>query len=260
MVNRLFHTFMEQAKIRAEMQRTTVIYRLLAFGDNNYNANSNSGIEPSVDILTAIQEAITLDERNQIASFDAAIFSEKTFPTPSNMIFISHSHADKERAVKIKQFIEKELPVRCFVDSHYWQNVDEAFNLLKEKFARQEDKVNCYWCQPCSVIFKNLYMLLSMALQKAIRDSLMFIFVPPPGKEENVDMKRIFVESPWIAQELLTASLVPPHKLIVEELEKVAAQRTTLKFSHEVTLDELLVGSVSDVIQHIKKIFYYCNE
>lgn len=253
MTYNFIHYFLEQYKIRTEMQNTIVRYKLLAYGSNI------SSIEPSCNIFEAICAAIKFDERNQIPCFDAAILSEKVFPTPSNMIFISHSHADKVRAEKIKQFIESKLSVRCFLDSHYWQNVDEAFHLLKEKFARQEDKVNCYWCQPCSVIFKNLYMLLSMALQKAIRDSLMFIFVPPPGKEENVDMKRITTESPWIAQELLTASLVPPHRLIKEQFEKVAAQRKTPIFKHEVTLDELLVGSVSDVIQHIKKISYNCH-
>ncbi|BAJ58904.1 hypothetical protein HPF32_1322 [Helicobacter pylori F32] len=45
-------------------------------------------------------------------------------------VFLSHSHADKNKALKVKNYLEEDLDAECvFIDSLFW---DYKNNVLKE--------------------------------------------------------------------------------------------------------------------------------
>lgn len=44
-------------------------------------------------------------------------------------MFLSHSHADKNKALKVKNYLESETNHRVFIDSLFW---DYKNNVLKE--------------------------------------------------------------------------------------------------------------------------------
>ncbi len=44
-------------------------------------------------------------------------------------VFLSHSHADKNKALKVKNYLESETNRRVFIDSLFWDYKD---NILKE--------------------------------------------------------------------------------------------------------------------------------
>ena len=170
------------------------------------------GVLPTInqkyDIVSSIKQSISTVNGDLI--FDTKKFSSLVFPTPHNMIFISHLRNDVNEAKGIASMLEYSLshmhPVRCFIDSDYWGNAYQALNILQNQYAVKNVYCNLH---KCNDIAKNVYAMLSMSLQKAIKESMMFIFVPPAGQNTTVDMKTLSIDSPWIAQELLTSSLIP---------------------------------------------------
>lgn len=198
-----------------------ISYRLHQKGCSEWLRGSNSTTPYSLSLERAIVDCVSVTKDS--VTFDTSTFSEMVFPTPRNMIFISHAHSEKDIANQIARYIEEKLtsikPVRCFIDSDYWGSVYRAMDILKSRHALKSKPDDLYWCMPCTEISKNLFMILSMALQKAIRDSLMFLFVPPADQEEtDTDLDTLTTSSPWIAQELLTSSLIPEY----HKMEKIA--------------------------------------
>lgn len=48
-------------------------------------------------------------------------------------MFLSHSHADKNKALKVKNYLEEDLDAECvFIDSLFWDYKDDVLNELAE--------------------------------------------------------------------------------------------------------------------------------
>lgn len=46
-------------------------------------------------------------------------------------VFLSHSHADKNKALKVKNYLEEDLDTECvFIDSLFWDYKDDVLNKL----------------------------------------------------------------------------------------------------------------------------------
>ncbi len=58
-----------------------------------------------------------------------AFFSPFKPQLKSTQVFLSHSHADKNKALKVKDYLESETNHRVFIDSLFW---DYKNNVLKE--------------------------------------------------------------------------------------------------------------------------------
>ncbi|GAA7123192.1 hypothetical protein ID0233_11170 [Helicobacter pylori] len=58
-----------------------------------------------------------------------AFFSPFKPQLKSTQVFLSHSHADKNKALKVKNYLESETNHRVFIDSLFW---DYKNNVLKE--------------------------------------------------------------------------------------------------------------------------------
>lgn len=57
-------------------------------------------------------------------------------------MFLSHSHADKNKALKVKGYLEEDLDAECvFIDSLFWDYKDDVLNKLAEydDISRIED-------------------------------------------------------------------------------------------------------------------------
>ncbi len=58
-----------------------------------------------------------------------AFFSPFELQLKDAQVFLSHSHADKNKALKVKNYLESETNHRVFIDSLFW---DYKNNVLKE--------------------------------------------------------------------------------------------------------------------------------
>lgn len=239
----------------AQLQRP-VAYRLHQDGCREWLQGGIPAIPRSISIEEAIFCSVSVSGNN--VTFDAAKFSKLVFPTPQNMIFLSHAHSEVDVVREIAKELESNFssikPVRCFIDSEYWGSVYRAIDNLKTQHALKPGHDDLYLCMQCNEISKNLFMILSMALQKAMRDSLMFIFVPPAGHEEtDTDLDTLTTASPWIAQELLTSSLIPEYREMKKVAESVMASAVpSIEFKYEAPWNHLHKGNVVDAIQDLK--------
>lgn len=235
---------------------TKVAFRLHQEGCRKWLQGANSASSLSSSIKKAILNSVSVTGNR--VTFDAENFSKLVFPTPQNMIFISHAHREKKVACEIAKVIESTIsatkPVRCFIDSEYWESVYRTIDNLKTQHALKPGHDDLYLCMQCNEISKNLFMILSMALQKAIRDSLMFIFVPPADQDAPVaDMDTLTTSSPWIAQELLTSSLIPEWQEMTKIAESVqATEEPSIEFKYAAPWKHLHKGTVNDAISSLK--------
>lgn len=213
----------------------------------------STGIDESQSVKESIMTCTTV--AGEEVRFDADLFARLVFPVPHRMIFISHLARDAQRVKQIVQSIELVCPgVRCFVDSEYWENVYSAIEMLQSEYARVEGKDGSYWHHKCSEISKHMYLTLAKSLVEAIKHSPLFIFVPPKDDISLLDANRIRTESPWLALELLTSSL-----LVEPELEKNAAYNAarmvneSLNISHAADIGHLHQLTLPEVVQLIRQ-------
>ncbi len=181
---------------------------------------------------------------------DAEKLGNALFPVPHRVIFISHFREDIDRVGSIKRKIERNTKgkLQCFVDSDVWENVSAAIDLLAYKNAILPDR-ELYDREEYDHIAKNMYMILSMALQKAIHECCLFVFIPPI--KSTIGLNGIFeTHSPWVWQELYSSSLFLEYKGVLQENFPETGKRAhyITKFNYSAPLEHLTKTHLSQLI------------
>ncbi len=70
--------------------------------------------------------------KNAPYSNEEAFFSPFKPQLKSAQVFLSHSHADKNKALKVKGYLESKTNHKVFVDSLFWDYKDDVLNKLAE--------------------------------------------------------------------------------------------------------------------------------
>ncbi len=131
-------------------------------------------------------------------------------------VFLSHSHVDKNKALKVKNYLESETNHRVFIDSLFW---DYKNNVLKEIKKHHID---------VSRIEDAFTLILRESLQNMIEKCPYFVFLQSNNSVSNQGLSRI-TYSAWIYEELKIA-----HSLIADS----ALQESRIKamrVSHNIT-------------------------
>ncbi|GAA8733790.1 toll/interleukin-1 receptor domain-containing protein [Helicobacter pylori] len=108
-------------------------------------------------------------------------------------VFLSHSHADKNKALKVKNYLESETNHRVFIDSLFW---DYKNNVLKEIKKHHID---------VSKIEDTFTLILRESLQDMIEKCPYFVFLQSNNSVSNQGLSRI-TYSAWIYGELKIAN------------------------------------------------------
>ncbi|GAA9108112.1 hypothetical protein Taitung42_14220 [Helicobacter pylori] len=112
-------------------------------------------------------------------------------------MFLSHSHADKNKALEVKDYLESETNHRVFIDSLFWDYKDDVLNEL-EKYDNTSKIKNAFT------------LILRESLQDMIEKCPYFVFlqsknsVSNQGLSCNQDLLKI-TYSAWIYEELKIA-------------------------------------------------------
>ncbi|GAA7345517.1 toll/interleukin-1 receptor domain-containing protein [Helicobacter pylori] len=121
-----------------------------------------------------------------------AFFSPFKPQLKSAQVFLSHSHADKNKALKVKNYLESETNHRVFIDSLFWDYKDDVLNEL----AKYDDT---------SKIEDAFTLILRESLQDMIEKCPYFVFLQSNNSVSfNQDLS-CTTYSAWIYEELKIA-------------------------------------------------------
>ncbi|MUU26826.1 TIR domain protein [Helicobacter pylori] len=151
-------------------------------------------------------------------------------------VFLSHSHADKNKALGVKDYLESKTKRKVFIDSLFWDYKDDVLN----KLAKYDD---------ISKIEDAFTLILRESLQDMIEKCPYFVFlqsknsVSNQGLSRNQDLLKI-TYSAWIYEELKIAhsiSTISESHLIpmMESMQVFHDISPFLKSFETITLNEL---------------------
>ncbi len=127
-----------------------------------------------------------------------AFFSPFKPQLKSTQVFLSHSHADKNKALKVKNYLESETNHRVFIDSLFWDYKDDVLNEL-EKYDNT------------SKIKDAFTLILRESLQDMIEKCPYFVFLQSNNSVSCNQYLSCITYSAWIYEELKIA-----HSLIAD--------------------------------------------
>ncbi|MCQ2841356.1 toll/interleukin-1 receptor domain-containing protein [Helicobacter pylori] len=134
-------------------------------------------------------------KRNEIKE---AFFSPFKPQLKNAQVFLSHSHADKNKALEVKNYLEENLDTECvFIDSLFWDYKDDVLN----KLAKYDD---------ISKIEDAFTLILRESLQDVIEKCPYFVFLKSSNSVSNQGLSRHqdllkITYSAWIYEELKIA-------------------------------------------------------
>ncbi|GAA7858498.1 toll/interleukin-1 receptor domain-containing protein [Helicobacter pylori] len=121
-----------------------------------------------------------------------AFFSPFKPQLKNAQVFLSHSHADKNKALKVKNYLEEDLDAECvFIDSLFWDYKD---NIVKE-MSKYDNT---------SKIEDAFTLILRESLQNMIEKCPYFVFLQSNNSVSDQGLSRI-TYSAWIYEELKIA-------------------------------------------------------
>ncbi|EJB97598.1 toll/interleukin-1 receptor domain-containing protein [Helicobacter pylori] len=106
-------------------------------------------------------------------------------------VFLSHSHADKNKALEVKDYLESKTKRKVSIDSLFWDYKDDVLNELAEydDISRIKDAFT---------------LILRESLQDMIEKCPYFVFLQSNNSVPNQGLSRI-TYSAWIYEELKIA-------------------------------------------------------
>ncbi|UOS24413.1 toll/interleukin-1 receptor domain-containing protein [Helicobacter pylori] len=120
-----------------------------------------------------------------------AFFSPFKPQLKNTQVFLSHSHADKNKALKVKNYLESETNHRVFIDSLFWDYKDDVLNEL-EKYDNT------------SKIKDTFTLILRESLQNMIEKCPYFVFLESKNSVSNQGLSHT-TYSAWVYEELKIA-------------------------------------------------------
>ncbi|MGL2878596.1 TIR domain protein [Helicobacter pylori] len=133
-------------------------------------------------------------KRNEIKE---AFFSPFKPQLKNAQVFLSHSHADINKALEVKNYLENQIKRKVFIDSLFWDYKDDVLN----KLAKYDD---------ISRIEDAFTLILRESLEDMIKKCPYFVFLQSSNSvsnqwlSRNQDLLKI-TYSAWIYEELKIA-------------------------------------------------------
>ncbi|WRB54329.1 toll/interleukin-1 receptor domain-containing protein [Helicobacter pylori] len=145
-----------------------------------------------------------------------AFFSPFKPQLKNAQVFLSHSHADKNKALKVKNYLEEDLDAECvFTDSLFWDYKDDVLNKLAkyDYISRIKDAFT---------------LILRESLEYMIKKCPYFVFLQSNNSVSNQGLSHI-TYSAWIYEELNIANGLIADSALQESRIKA------MRVSHNIT-------------------------
>lgn len=149
---------------------------------------------------------------------DGAALQSEWFPDVKADIFISHSHNDRDKAVKLAALLYENFGLVSFIDSFVWGSADKLLKKIDEKYCKQESGYYDYEKRNFST--SHVHMMLSVALGKVIDKCECVIFLNTANSvSTSSDVIINKTNSPWIYSEICMSNIMkktPPKRYSYE--------------------------------------------
>ncbi|MFP6073704.1 TIR domain protein [Helicobacter pylori] len=179
-------------KVDLDSSKNQIMLKPIARSFNNQAHQINEAAEKIHELIKNApysNDNIVL-KRNEIKE---AFFSPFKPQLKNAQVFLSHSHADRNKALKVKGYLEEDLDAECvFIDSLFWDYKDDVLNKLAEydNISRIEDAFT---------------LILRESLEYMIKKCPYFVFLQSKNSVSlNQDLLKI-TYSAWIYEELRIA-------------------------------------------------------
>lgn len=127
-------------------------------------------------------------------------------------VFISHSHLDLTKVKQFSYWLNKNLGLRCFIDSVFWKYSNKLIEKLDYSYCRYYDKAAkkfMYRYSKRNITTANVHCMLTMALMKMMDNCEMVVFVDSDNSIIKYNQNSEKTPSPWIYEELEMANMLP---------------------------------------------------
>ncbi|GAA8929039.1 toll/interleukin-1 receptor domain-containing protein [Helicobacter pylori] len=158
-----------------------------------------------------------------------AFFSPFKPQLKSSQVFLSHSHADKNKALKVKNYLESETDHRVFADSLFWDYKDDVLNEL----AKYDDT---------SKIKDAFTLILRESLEDMIKKCPYFVFLESNNSVSLNQGLSQTTHSAWIYEELKIAHSINDKSRLTIVMESFQVSHNISPFLEHletITLSEL---------------------
>lgn len=216
--------------------------------------NSLAGLYLKLDVsgVSQVDMRPVIDMIKSGKPISARKVANELFPQGEPDIFLSHSFADRDKALAVAKKINEVHNLKVFIDSEVWGSVYELLKEIDDEYCWQNDSCT-YSYEKRNRSTAHVYMILNSALHEVIDRSESFIFLGSDNslvasiKEttEQDDETKTF--SPWIHSELLFSAMVRPKRpkrLVKNAFDSAIAAESlsegkTLIVEHDAPLDHL---------------------
>ncbi|WQT53391.1 toll/interleukin-1 receptor domain-containing protein [Helicobacter pylori] len=181
---------MKAFKVDLDSSKNQNILKPSARPFNNQAHQVNEAVKKIYELIEDAKHSNddTILNHNKIKE---AFFSPFKPQLKSAQVFLSHSHADKNKALKVKNYLESETNHRVFIDSLFWDYKDDVLNEL----AKYDDT---------SKIEDAFMLILRESLQDMIEKYPYFVFLQSNNSVSNQGLS-CTTYSAWIYEELKIA-------------------------------------------------------
>ncbi|MEJ8603240.1 toll/interleukin-1 receptor domain-containing protein [Helicobacter pylori] len=219
---------MKAFKVDLDSRANQRILKPSARPSNNQAYQVNEAVEKINKLIKNAQysnDGIVLNH-NKIKE---AFFSPFKLQLKSAQVFLSHSHADKNKALKVKNYLESKTNHRVFMDSLFWDYKDGVLNEL----AKYDDT---------SKIKDAFTLILRESLEDMIKKCPYFVFLQSKNSVSlNQDLLGI-TYSAWIYEELKIAHSINGKSRLTIAMESFQVSHNISPFLEHletITLSEL---------------------
>lgn len=172
-------------------------------------------------------------------------------------VFISYSYKDKDLALKLAGYIEKETDEKVFCDCAEWGNYRELLKKIDKEFCMHSNGKS-YSYEKTINSTAHIHMLLASSLFQIITRAKIVIFITSDNLTVENDISEGSMEeettSPWIYFEYLLADFLKPETMIVcDSMNESIKLSRGLQVNHKVDISSFdEITSLESLISKVK--------
>jgi hypothetical protein len=200
-------------------------------------------------VRRALEDFIGKEKKGKI---DGSKMREQWFPQIDAHVFISHSHADRDGAIKLADFLNRQFKLKSFIDSCVWGHANDLLKLIDNQYCTS-DGGKTYNYDSRNGSTSHVHMMLSTALAEVLDKCECAIFINTPNSITS-ELATVETNSPWIYFELGLMRLIREQKperiqKLDESITNMSGKRAALEIAYTVDLSDLSDIDASHLIK-----------